>query len=138
MRGNSGGPGVDGITLDDYAAQLDHRLEALRQGIATGNYCCDNLLGVALAQEGRRPRELAIPTVNDRVAQTAVALVLTPIFEAEFEDCSFAYRQGRSVRQAVERVERLRNEGFMWVVDADIQGYFNNIPHAPLLVLPVS
>ena len=65
-------------------------------------------------------RVLAIPCVRDRLLQTAVAMVLTPLFEAEFEDISFAYRKGRSVKQAVARIELLRNQGYQWVVDANI------------------
>jgi retron-type reverse transcriptase len=71
--------------------------------------------------------------VRDRVLQTAVALVLEPLFEAEFEDCSFAYRKGRSVDQALQRVQILQRQGYHWVVDADIDSFFDNIDHALLL-----
>ncbi|MGH8548897.1 MAG: hypothetical protein ACRERU_09915 [Methylococcales bacterium] len=64
-----------------------------------------------------------VPTVKDRVLQTAVTRMLTPVFEAEFEECSFAYRKGWSVEQAVERVIHLRDEGYSWVVDADIHAF---------------
>lgn len=91
------------------------------------------LLRVMMEQENGKLRSLAIPTVRDRVAQTAVAITLTPLFEAEFEECSYAYRRGRSVQQTVGRIERLREEGFRWVVDADITAFFDNIDHALLL-----
>ena len=76
---------------------------------------------------------LAIPCVRDRLLQTAVAMVLTPLFEAEFEDISFAYRKGRSVKQAVARIELLRNQGYQWVVDADIATFFDQVDHQLLM-----
>ena len=98
-----------------------------------GDYRPQPLLACEIEQEDGKRRRLAIPTVTDRVLQTAVAIVLTPILEAEFEDCSFAYRRGRSVQQAVARVERYRDAGFRWVVDADISGFFDHIDRKRLL-----
>ncbi len=133
VRANQGGPGIDGVTLEAFERTLADNLKQLQRDAVRGNYRPDRLLGVDIQQEGKKPRRLAIPTVRDRVIQTAVALVLTPIFEAEFEDASFAYRRGRSVKRAVERVERYRDLGFRWVVDADISAFFDNIDHALLL-----
>ena len=82
---------------------------------------------------GKQPRQLAVPAVRDRVLQTAAALVLTPLFEAEFEDCSFAYRRGRSVDQAVRRIMQYRDQGFRWVVDADIASFFAEIDQERLV-----
>src|SRR5262249_53553751 len=78
-------------------------------------------------------RALAIPTVRDRVAQTAVALVITPILEVEFEDVSFGYRRGRSVEQALFKVRQYRDEGYQWVVDADLDAFFDNVDWSLLL-----
>ena len=75
------------------------------------------------------PRSLAIPTVRDRIAQAAAYQVLNPILEAQFEDCSFAYRPGRSVKQALYQVKEYRDQGYIWVVDLDIDAYFDNIIH---------
>ena len=80
-------------------------------------------------------RPLGIPAVRDRVVQTALLYVLEPIFEQDFSPNSYGFRPGRSARQAVERVERLLSEGRVWVVDADVQGYFDNIPKERLLDL---
>ncbi|MDD2919537.1 CRISPR-associated endonuclease Cas1 [Rhodoferax sp.] len=85
-----------------------------------------------MPREGKTPRALAIPTVKDRVLQTAVALVLSPIFELEFESVSYAYRPQRSVQKAVARIAELRDAGFRWVVDADISAYFDTIDHQRL------
>lgn len=99
-----------------------------------GRYVAKPLLRLWLPRpEGKAPRGLAVPCVVDRVLQTSLAMVLQPLFEAEFEDCSFAYRQGRSVRQAVERIGTLQRQGYRWVVDGDIEAFFDQIPHAPLL-----
>ncbi|HKH48242.1 MAG TPA: reverse transcriptase/maturase family protein, partial [Thermoanaerobaculia bacterium] len=78
-------------------------------------------------------RALCVPAVRDRVLQTAVYLVTRPVFEAEFETCSYAYREGRSVRDAVLRIDQLRRQGFRWLVDADIDSFFDNISHERLL-----
>lgn len=133
VRANGGGPGADGITLERFAAGLDARLSALRAQVRDGRYVTQPLLEVALERPGRAPRLLGIPAVRDRVLQTAVAQVLTPVLDPHFEDASFGYRPNRSVAQAVERVIAGRGAGYVWVVDADIQAYFDNIPHDLLM-----
>ncbi len=149
VRDNAGGPGVDGVTVDAFAPDLHIHLQALPRAVLGGRYRAMPLREcliekspadehsasptTAAANAAKRYRHLAIPTVADRVLQTAVAMVLTPILEREFEDTSFAYRRGRGVLQATQRIERLRDEGFVWVVDADIESFFDHIPHAPLL-----
>lgn len=130
---NQGCAGVDGQTIADFEVNLHGNLGRLREEVRTGAYRALALLRAWLPREGGDPRPLSIPTVRDRVLQTAVALVVTPVFEAEFEDCSFAYRRGRSVDQAVRRVILLRNEGFQWVVDCDIQAFFDEIDHGILM-----
>lgn len=130
---NNGQAGVDGISVDDFAAGLAQRLGYLQSLVLGGNYQPDALLRLWLPRPGKAPRPLGIPTVRDRVLHTALAQTLTPLLEAEFEDCSFAYRQGRSVRMAVERINLLQRQGYRWVVEADIEHFFDGIPHARLL-----
>ena len=72
--------------------------------------------------------------MRDRVLQTAVTGIIEPLFEAEFEDCSFAYRKGRSVEQAVNRIQCLQRQGYQWVVDADIENFFDSIDHTLLML----
>jgi retron-type reverse transcriptase len=104
VRANQGCAGVDGVSVDAFAVNVQARLDALRAAVLGGRYVAQPLLRLWLPRrEGKAPRGLAVPCVADRVLQTALAMVLQPLFEAEFEDCSFAYRQGRGVRQAVER-----------------------------------
>ncbi len=91
------------------------------------------MLSVDIPRDGKAPRKLAIPTVADRVVHTALAMHLSPVLEAEFSDHSYGYRPGRSCRDAIKRLTAYRNEGFHWIVDADIQRFFDNIPHNLLL-----
>lgn len=130
---NAGAPGADGVSIREFSARMEVEFAALQHEVLAGSYRPEPLLSVWLERPGKKRRELGIPAVRDRVLQSACALLIGPTLEANFEDCSFAYRQGRSVKQAVARVERLRDEGYRWVVDADINSYFDEIPHEPLL-----
>lgn len=129
----NGSPGVDGVSMQSFSKRLDAELATLQHEVLSGIYRPLPLLSVWIKRPGKKHRELGIPAVRDRVLQSACSLLIGPTLEANFEDCSFAYRQGRSVRQAISRVERLRDEGFRWVVDADINRFFEEIPHEPLL-----
>lgn len=131
---NRGAPGIDGVGVFDFAARGDAALAELQGDIICERYAAMPLRRAWLPRpDGKPPRPLGIPTVRDRVAQTAVAQTLAPLLETEFEECSYAYRQGRSVRMAVERIGALQRQGFQWVVEADIERFFEQIPHAPLL-----
>jgi len=133
VKANGGGAGADGVTLERFAEGLLERLAKLRHQVLNGTYVPDPLLRIELPRPGKTPRLLAVPTVRDRVLQTAVCQILVPIIDPLFEDESFAYRPGRSVPDAVEAVVAARDEGFVYVVDADIQAFFDNIPHEELL-----
>ncbi len=133
VRSNDGVGGVDGVSLDAFAANLRINLDALANEVTYNTYRPHPLLRVEVDKKSGGTRPLSIPVIRDRVLQTAVAQVLTPLFEAEFEDISFAYRKGRSVNQAVARIEQLRNQGYQWVVDADIQTFFDQVDHKLLM-----
>lgn len=133
VRENNGQPGVDGVNVGAYAHGLEAELQSLRLAVLGGGYRPQPLKRLWLPRPGKTPRPIAIPVVRDRVLQTAVAQTLTPLLEEEFEECSFAYRQGRSVRMAVERIGLLQRQGYRWVVEADIEKFFDNIPHDKLL-----
>lgn len=133
VRENRGAPGVDDETIDVFGACLDTALDELRREMIDGTYRPAPLRRAYLEEDSGKLRPLAIPTVRDRVAQTAAAMVLTRLLEPEFEDVSFGYRPRRSVEQAVRRVISLRNEGYQWVVDADITRFFEEIDHERLL-----
>jgi CRISPR-associated protein Cas1 len=133
VRENGGGAGADGVGLERFGEDLLARLSKLRSQLKSGQYVPDPLLRIELPRAGRAPRLLAVPTVRDRILQTAVAQVLNPILDPTFEAESFAYRPGRSVRDAVGSLIEARDAGFTWVVDADIAAFFDNIPHDELL-----
>ena len=134
VNSNQGAGGVDGVSLDDFAVDLHQNLETLGKEVKYETYRPLPLLRVEIDKDSGGKRPLSIPAIRDRILHTAVALVLTPVFEVEFEDVSFAYRVGRSVDQAVSLIERLRDKGFNWVVDADIHRYFDEVDHDLLMI----
>lgn len=130
---NHGCAGVDGQTVEDFAALGDVAMRLLAAEVMGGQYQPSALRRIWLPREGKAPRGLAVPVVRDRVLQTSVATALSPAAEASAEDCSFGYRRGRSVQQAVARVESLLRDGYQWIVEADIDSFFDHIDH-PLLL----
>lgn len=133
VRENGGCRGADGVTLHDFAVNLETELDSLQDRLLRRCYHPFPLLRFEVPKSGNRVRYLSVPTVRDRVLQTAVYLVTREIFDAEFEACSYAFREGRSVKHAVHRIDELRRQGFLWVVDADIEGFFDNIDHERLI-----
>ena len=130
---NQGCAGVDHQSLENFAERLNNNLETLRNEVLYQSYRPLPLLRVEIEKPSGGKRPLSIPCVRDRVLQTAVTRLIEPLFEAEFEECSFAYRKGRSVEQAINRIQLLQRQGYQWVVDADIEGFFDNIDHSLLL-----
>jgi len=134
-RANAGAPGVDGITFAAIeAAGLEKWLAGLREELVSKTYRADPVRRVMIPKpngEGERP--LGIPTIRDRVIQTAAKIVLEPIFEADFEDSAYGYRPTRGAVDAVKEVHRLICRGYTDVVDADLSRYFDSIPHAELM-----
>ncbi|MDO9263641.1 MAG: reverse transcriptase domain-containing protein [Desulfosalsimonadaceae bacterium] len=133
VEASHGMAGVDGVTILEFQRNLDRNLGDLRARISKNTYRPWPLLRFQVAKPDNSPRTLCVPAVCDRVAQAAVLNVIGPRLEKEFEDASFAYRKGRSVKQAVFRIRDLRDQGFRYVVDADIEGYFDNIHHDKLM-----
>ena len=131
----NGCAGSDGETIDDFNRNIFSSLMKLRCEVLENRYQAQALLWVWLEKPGKKPRPLAIPAVRDRVLQSAANQIMQPFLEEEFEQCSFAYRKGRSVNTAIDQIVKYRDQGYQWVVDADIQQFFNEINHATLFHL---
>src|SRR5271166_560985 len=133
-RTNKGAPGVDELTFAQIeSAGLEDWLTRLGEELHTKTYRCQPVRRVMIPKPGGGERPLGIPTIRDRVVQTAAKLVLEPIFEADLEPTAYGYRPGRSGIDAVKAVHRLLCQGFTDVVDADLSKYFDTIPHDELL-----
>ena len=133
-RDNAGAPGVDGVAFEEIeTVGLEAWLAGLRMELVLKTYQPNPVRRVMIPKPGGGERPLGIPTIRDRVAQTAAKLVLEPIFEADFEDSAYGYRPRRSAVDAVKETHRLVYQGYTDVVDADLSKYFDTIPHADLL-----
>jgi RNA-directed DNA polymerase len=133
-RSNAGAPGVDGVRFEDIEASgLEEWLSGLREQLRTETYKPQPVRRVMIPKPGGGERPLGIPTIRDRVAQTAAKLVLEPIFEADLSDSAYGYREGRSAQDAVRKVHQALCDGYTDVVDADLSKYFDTIPHDQLM-----
>jgi len=134
VKANQGAAGVDHQTIEMFEADLDTNLERVSQQLADGSYRPQAVRRKWIAKPGsREKRPLGIPTVRDRVVQTALRNVMEPIFERDFAEYSYGFRPRRGCKDALRRVDRLLKAGYTWVVDADLQSYFDTIPQAKLL-----
>jgi len=129
-----GAPGIDGQTTQAVAQKAAEQIEIIGRLLQEGRYEPRAAKRVWIDKAGsNEKRPLGLPTVRDRIVQKSLHIILEPIFEHEFAQHSYGFRPGRKARQAVERVEGLLKEGYHWVVDADIKGYFDSIPQNQLM-----
>lgn len=132
VKANQGAAGIDGQSIERFAADAERYLGELAQDLKEGRYQAAPVRRVEIPKAGGKTRPLGIPTVKDRIVQTAVKRVIEPIFEQEFLPMSYGFRPGRGCKDALREVDAWLKQGHTHVVDADFKSYFDSIPHARL------
>lgn len=133
VRANKGAAGIDKVSIQMFQARLEHNLAELEHELRIGTYIPEAVRREYIPKEKGKFRPLGIPTIKDRTAQQAVKATIEPIFEREFLDVSYGFRPNRGAKTAITEVSRLIEEGYVWVVDADITTYFDTISHEKLM-----
>jgi RNA-directed DNA polymerase len=130
---NAGASGVDGQSIEGFTVQAQRYLEELAEALRADRYRAQAVRGVEIPKGAGQVRRLGIPTIKDRIVQTAVKLVIEPIFEQEFLPCSYGFRPQRGCKDALRAVDQALRAGQCWVVDADIANYFDSIAREALM-----
>jgi RNA-directed DNA polymerase len=137
VKGNKGSGGIDGITIDHIVQEYgqDRFVEEIREQLILGTYHPLPARRKEIPKGDGKFRPLGIPALRDRVVQMATKMVIEPIFEPDFKECSYGFRPKRDAKGAIRHIRRAVRKGVYWVVDVDIAGYFDNIPHEKLMKL---
>ena len=135
VKRNKGAPGVDGMTIDELKGYLDENLEIIKEQIRTRKYKPSPVRRVEIPKENGGVRNLGVPTIIDRLIQQAIVQVLTPIYEPLFSDSSYGFRPNRCCEMAIIKALEYMNDGYEWVVDIDLEKFFDNVNHDKLISL---
>ncbi len=136
VKANRGSAGVDNVTIEMFGEHLEEELERLGEQLKAGTYTPQAIKRVNIPKPGsQQTRPLGIPTVRDRVVQTALRNVIEPIYEKDFAEHSYGFRPGRGAKDALGHVDKMLKEGWIHVVDADLKSYFDTIPKDRLMML---
>jgi len=133
VKQNRGSGGIDEVTIEVFDLNQEQNLSEIQRLLKQDRYEPNSVKRVYIPKPDGRQRPLGIPTIRDRIVQQALKNVIELIFEAEFLNSSFGYRPGKSAKQAIEQIERVRNGGHEWVLDADIKAFFDMVNHEKLI-----
>ncbi len=133
VKRNRGASGIDKVSIQMYEANLDENLAALMRDLKTRGSFQPKPLRRVYIPKGKKLRPLGIPVVRDRIAQEVLRRLLSPVFEPLFHHDSYGFRPGRNCHMAILQVLALWHMGYRYVLDADIQGFFDNIPHSVIM-----
>jgi retron-type reverse transcriptase len=133
VRANRGAAGIDAVSLQAFESNLEANLCELSRNLQSGTYQCMPARFLKISKDNGKERELGILTVRDRVAQRSMLDTIEPLFEPQFLDCNFAFRQGRSVEMAIQQIIGARANGFCWMVESDVENFFCSIDRKLLL-----
>jgi len=132
VAANHGAAGVDGVSIERFAARSEDYLRELGESLSERSYRPSPVKRVEIPKGDGKTRPLGIPTVKDRIVQTALKMTIEPIFEAEFREGSYGFRPARGAKDALREVDRLIKDGYVHVVDADLKSYLDAESYCPL------
>lgn len=133
VKANRGANGVDNVTVERFEQRAEEYLKEIEQALKEGKYKPQPVKRVYISKGGGKFRPLGIPTVKDRIVETALKYALEPIFEKEFLNVSYGFRPRLGCKDALREVDSLIKSEYVWVVDADLKSYFDSIPHDRLM-----